>query len=137
MHLDAEMRGFLLIQDQLNRLIEFRDREHRPSGERDPVNLLRGALVADPGGPLELGHLKFQIVDFALALLRLGLDADLEAIERLLDDVGLLLLVGHACALRAANLASWSRSVSTVSMNATTAIITNSPIDSPLARAAA
>src|SRR5438094_150308 len=72
MHLDAEMRGFLLIQDQLNRLIEFRDRKHRPRGQGDPVDRLRGALVADLSGPLELGDLKFQRVDLALAWLRLG-----------------------------------------------------------------
>jgi hypothetical protein len=73
------MRGLLRVQHQLNRVVEARDAQHRTLRNGDAANQLRLALVFHIGRPAQVGHLKPQRIDLAMALIDTGPLADATA----------------------------------------------------------
>ena len=82
------MRGFFGVQDELDRMVETRDAQHRALRNRDPADELRFALILDLGRPAKLGDLEPQGIHLAGPLVAIGIRADLEPVQRLLHFAG-------------------------------------------------
>jgi hypothetical protein len=82
----AEMRVPLFVQFDLNRLIEFRDRQRGPFSDGDTADRLPFAVIPRRSGPLELGDLELERLFLAFALFLLGFGGEFQAFDRLLDD---------------------------------------------------
>jgi hypothetical protein len=85
----AEMRVPLFVQFDLNRLIQFRDRQHRPFRQAHAADGLAFAGVARGFAPLEFRDLELEGFFLAFALFLLGFGGEFQAFDRLLDDAGL------------------------------------------------
>ena len=89
MHIDAQMRGFLGVQHQLDRMVKARNTQHRTLRNRHAANQLRLALVLDIRRPAQVGHLEAQRINLAVTLVYVCVRANLEPVECLLQVVGL------------------------------------------------
>jgi hypothetical protein len=106
MDLHAEMRRLLAVQNQLDGLIDLRNREHRApgrdsAGARDDLRLTSDARFRRP---LQFRDLKLQIFNLALALLVFDRRPRVKAVERFGNDGGEGVVAhrpfGYACASR-------------------------------------